>query len=314
MMHYKKGKNVEEELSQEQIPIEVLPEQFLWMHVKGGSAVTNLVEYAKKTLEEGSHRSVVWSGSDGGVGKTISCAEILKRHFELHQVTRICYRKVEEYWDPQEDGLEQIVAKRNIPCVHILTSLDEIDPTVPGYQHSKTHGGFWTGSGLSSAESPRKRPQGQRPKETGDKKGNYFTGPQLKKKVNRHYSNGDDISGPSNGGNRQQNNSHKGKGTQRPNDAAGDGAGSSRSKGKPRDRDKRRNPNATEVGESGDGTMKKGSEGVGGGRRDRKKSEKEGNQANDVKMDTSADTASRQENPTNEKGHHHGKDNAGGNS
>ncbi|XP_052892384.1 ribonuclease P protein subunit p25-like protein [Anopheles moucheti] len=303
MMHYKKGKNVEEELSQEQIPIEVLPEQFLWMHVKGGSAVTNLVEYAKKALEEGSHRSVVWSGSDGGVGKTISCAEILKRHFELHQVTRICYRKVEEYWDPQEDGLEQIVAKRNIPCVHILTSLDEIDSTVPGYQHSKTHGGFWTGSGLSSSESPRKRPQGQRPKEAGDKKGNYFTGPQLKKKANRHYSNGDDNSGPSNGGNRQQNNSHKGKTTQRPpKDAGGDGAGCSRSKGKPRDLDKRRNPNVNKkVGESGDGTFKKGSEGEGGGRRDRKKSEKEGKdyQGNVVKMDTGNDTA---------------KDNAGGNS
>lgn len=93
MMHYKKGKNVEEELSQEQIPIEVLPANFLWMHVKGGSDVKNLVDYAKKALEEGTHQSVVWSGSDGGVGKTISCAEIMKRHFELHQVTRICYRK-----------------------------------------------------------------------------------------------------------------------------------------------------------------------------------------------------------------------------
>lgn len=30
------------------------------------------------------------------------------------------------------DGLEQIVVKRNIPCVHILLSLDEIDPSTPG--------------------------------------------------------------------------------------------------------------------------------------------------------------------------------------
>uniref|UniRef100_A0A182RU02 DNA/RNA-binding protein Alba-like domain-containing protein n=1 Tax=Anopheles funestus TaxID=62324 RepID=A0A182RU02_ANOFN len=313
MMHYKKGKNVEEELSKEEIPIEVLPEQFLWMHVKGGSAVTNLVEYAKKALEDGSHRSVVWSGSDGGVGKTISCAEILKRQFELHQVTRICYRKVEEFWDPQEDGLEQIVAKRNIPCVHILTSLDEIDSTVPGYQHSKTHGGFWTGSGLSSSDSPRKRPQGQRPKEAGDKKGNYFTGPQLKKKANRHYSNGDENAGTSNGANRQQQNARKGK-DNRQKDADGDGAGSSRGKGKPRDGDNRKNPNATEVGENHggtEGTSKKGTGGVGGGRRDRKKSEQE---RKEVRMDTSDNTASRQEAPSNEKGQYHGKDNAGGDS
>lgn len=34
MMHYKKGENVEEELTKESIPIESLPSEFLWMHVK----------------------------------------------------------------------------------------------------------------------------------------------------------------------------------------------------------------------------------------------------------------------------------------
>lgn len=92
-MHYKKGKNVEEELTKEQIPIEVLPGQFLWMHVKGGSRIFNLVEYAKKALESGDQRALVWSGTGGGIGKTISCAEIMKKDFELHQITRVCYRK-----------------------------------------------------------------------------------------------------------------------------------------------------------------------------------------------------------------------------
>lgn len=254
MMHYKKGKNVEEELSQEQIPIEVLPKHFLWMHVKGGSAVQNLIEYAKKALEEGTHRSVVWSGSDAGVGKAISCAEILKRHFELHQVTRICYRKVEEFWDPQEDGLEQIVAKRNIPCVHILTSLDELDPQTPGYQHSKTAGGFWTGAGLGvPSETPRKRPQGQRSKEAGgeNKKGNYFTGPQLKKKPNRHYANGDGNGtagkGGGGGGNRQQNNAQQGKGRPK-GDGAGGAGPSQNSKGKGGNKKKFNNAEGAEGG------------------------------------------------------------------
>lgn len=182
-MHYKKGKNVEEELTKEQIPIECLPGQFLWMHVKGGSAIFNLVNYAKKALEAGEHRAVVWSGTGGGITKTISCAEIMKKDFELHQVTRVCYRKVEEYWDPQQEGLEQIVATRNIPSIHILMSLDELDPKTPGYQHSKTRTTFWLESDPAGAAKG------------GPRKGsNYFTGPQLKKKPNRNY--GDEQSGP----------------------------------------------------------------------------------------------------------------------
>ncbi|KXJ73336.1 hypothetical protein RP20_CCG016040 [Aedes albopictus] len=182
MMHYKKGKNVEEELTKEQIPIECLPGQFLWMHVKGGSHIFNLVNYAKKALESGEHRAVVWSGTGGGIGKTISCAEIMKKDFELSQVTRVCYRKVEEYWDPQQEGLEQIVATRNIPSIHILMSLDEIDPKTPGYQHSKTRTTFWLESDPAAKGGPRKG-------------GNFFTGPQLKKKPNRNY--GDDKGGSS---------------------------------------------------------------------------------------------------------------------
>lgn len=46
---------------------------------------------------------------------------------------RMYFRSNEEYWEPVVDGLEEIVVKRNIPCVHILLSLDEIDPTTVGY-------------------------------------------------------------------------------------------------------------------------------------------------------------------------------------
>jgi ribonucleases P/MRP protein subunit RPP25 len=93
MENYKKGKNVEEELTQDRIPIEVLPEKFLWMHVKGGTKVGNVVEFAEKAMKAGEHRAVVWSGSGGGVQKTISCAEIMKRNFKVHQVTRLVYQK-----------------------------------------------------------------------------------------------------------------------------------------------------------------------------------------------------------------------------
>lgn len=92
MENYKKGKNVEEELTKETIPIEELPDNFLWMHVKGGTKVPNVVEFAEKAFKSGEHKSVVWSGSGGGVPKTISCAEIMKRNFKLHQVTRLAYQ------------------------------------------------------------------------------------------------------------------------------------------------------------------------------------------------------------------------------
>uniref|UniRef100_A0A2M4AL47 DNA/RNA-binding protein Alba-like domain-containing protein n=1 Tax=Anopheles triannulatus TaxID=58253 RepID=A0A2M4AL47_9DIPT len=298
MMHYKKGKNVEQELSQDQIPIEVLPEQFLWMHVKGGSAVSNLTEYAKKALTDGSHRAVVWSGSDGGVGKTISCAEILKRDFELHQVTRICYRKVEEFWDPQQEGLEQIVAKRNIPCIHILTSLDAIDPATPGYQHSKSPTGFMLGTSETTDGTPgggRKRPQHQQQQQggqrkargEGDKKGNYFTGPQLSKKPNRHYTNGrqgggggddndNDDGAPRNNGQQHQQrrrDTSAGKGKNVKDGAAGGGGeGSKKKSGKPRDGNRRKPNDAANEGA--------------GPSRDRRENRKEAVE-NVEKMDTS---------------------------
>lgn len=35
MMNYRKGRNVEEELTRNDIQIENLPDDFLWMHVSG---------------------------------------------------------------------------------------------------------------------------------------------------------------------------------------------------------------------------------------------------------------------------------------
>jgi len=145
MENYKKGKNVEEELTEDRIPIEILPEKFLWMHVKGGTKVSNVVEFAEKAFNSGKHRSVVWSGSGGGVPKTISCAEIMKRNYELHQVTRLVYQKIEEYWDPLLKDLDPIVVTRRVPAIHIFLTLDTLDPKIPGYQKAKAPTTFWPG-------------------------------------------------------------------------------------------------------------------------------------------------------------------------
>lgn len=53
----------------------------------------NVIDFAKNAFDTKEHRSVVWSGSGGGVTKTVSCAEIMKRDYELHQITRLTYQK-----------------------------------------------------------------------------------------------------------------------------------------------------------------------------------------------------------------------------
>lgn len=95
MLNYRKGTNEMEEPNRDDIPIENLPANFLWMHVKGGTKVTNVVPHARKAFEAGEHRAVVWTGcGSGGVGKSISCAEIFKRDQpNMYQVTRLCYQK-----------------------------------------------------------------------------------------------------------------------------------------------------------------------------------------------------------------------------
>ncbi|XP_021189600.3 ribonuclease P protein subunit p25-like protein [Helicoverpa armigera] len=136
MENYSKGKNVEEEIERSKIPIKDLPENFLWMQVKGGSKMTNLLSHASGILEDKAATAVVWSGSGAAISKAISCAEILKKQFSIeHQVTKLAYKMVEEFWEPKVDGLETLVVKRQIPIIHILLSVDPLpDTNQIGYQ------------------------------------------------------------------------------------------------------------------------------------------------------------------------------------
>ncbi|XP_064542893.1 ribonuclease P protein subunit p25-like protein [Drosophila montana] len=147
MMHYRKAENVEQELSKNDLPFQnCMPKthkDFLWMHVKGGTKVSNVIGYAQSALDKGEYRSLVWSGSGGGVVKTISCAEVLKRSHPLYQLTRMGYTSVEEHWKPQMDGLEEIIVNRQIPTLHILMSLDELPDGIEGVQNPNTTSDFW---------------------------------------------------------------------------------------------------------------------------------------------------------------------------
>ncbi|CAO1325186.1 unnamed protein product [Diamesa tonsa] len=211
MENYKKGKNVEEELTQEQIPIENLPEKFLWMHVKGGTKVPNVVEFAEKAFKDGVHRSVVWSGSGGGVTKTISSAEIMKRNFKVQQVTHLAYQKIEEYWEPVLKGLEPIVVTRQVPAIHILLSLDEIDAKTIGLQKSNEPTKFWL-----EPPPPGKQPTKQNEDYIYNK--NRKTNNKDRRERNG-YNNGQNGSGQapsSSNGQNKNNNNQKGNKSKKP--------------------------------------------------------------------------------------------------
>ncbi|KAI4461330.1 ribonuclease p subunit p25 [Holotrichia oblita] len=138
MENYQKGKNVEEPIVKENIPIKDLPEDFLWMQVRGGSKIRNLLSLAMEQFPEKQY--IVWTGFGQSVGKAITCAEIMKREHKqsLHQITRICYRLVEEYWDPITPGLDQLVVKRQLPMIHILLSCNPLNNDDYGYQGPNT--------------------------------------------------------------------------------------------------------------------------------------------------------------------------------
>ncbi|CAH0555264.1 unnamed protein product [Brassicogethes aeneus] len=134
MENYKKGKNVEEPLNRNNIPIPNLPNNFLWMQVRGGSKIRNLLTHALNEFPE--TKNVVWTGFGPSVGKAVTCAELTKREYNnrLHQITKLSHRQVDEYWDPLLPELDKLVVKRKLPMIHIYLSIDPINSKELGYQ------------------------------------------------------------------------------------------------------------------------------------------------------------------------------------
>lgn len=123
-----------EESTNTKVPIHNLPEKFLWMHVKSGTKIRNVLGYAMKEFP--SYNSIIWTGTGNGIAKTISCAEIFKRKYEnLHQVTKLCYVS-------SEKSKEDTVKAHRIPEVHILLTKDIKDTTELGYQAPGDSGRF----------------------------------------------------------------------------------------------------------------------------------------------------------------------------
>ncbi|XP_072748615.1 ribonuclease P protein subunit p25-like protein [Anoplolepis gracilipes] len=116
-----------EEPTSTKVPIDNLPKKFLWMHVKSGTKIRKVLDYALK--EFSNHNSIVWTGIGQGIAKAISCAELFKRKHEgLHQVTKLSYIESE---NPKKDITTET---QRIPAIHILLSKDIKDTTELGYQ------------------------------------------------------------------------------------------------------------------------------------------------------------------------------------
>ncbi|XP_056907084.1 ribonuclease P protein subunit p25-like protein [Takifugu flavidus] len=125
-------------------PIPGLAEEILHMRVKEGSKIHNLLRFATARMEaedanKASQRQVVFSGSGGGVTKTITCVELMKRRIGgLHQVSKLHYKTVTEIWERTQQGVPGLSVKKTVPAIWILLSKDPLDAQEPGYQPPQT--------------------------------------------------------------------------------------------------------------------------------------------------------------------------------
>jgi len=134
MENYEKGevKTVEDDLSSLGLDFHA---SVIHMKVSSGSKIKNLMGYALKKYKEPEVKQVTWNGSGLAVTKAISCAEIMKRKFkDIHQVNKVRYQRVEEYWEPKIPDLERLKVNRDIPAITILLSKEPLDESTPGYQ------------------------------------------------------------------------------------------------------------------------------------------------------------------------------------
>nr|XP_040018919.1 ribonuclease P protein subunit p25a [Gasterosteus aculeatus aculeatus] len=156
-------------------PIPGLAADFLHMRVKEGSKIRNLLQFATARMQEegrdssgASMRQVVFTGSGRGITKTITCVEILKRRVgDLHQVSKLYYKTVNEVWESPQQGAAGITLQRTFPAVCILLSKDPLDPQEPGYQppqmlsvsteDAERHGGLLRPAHSPSSQQADKR-------------------------------------------------------------------------------------------------------------------------------------------------------------
>ncbi|GAB1603180.1 ribonuclease P protein subunit p25-like protein [Argonauta hians] len=133
MENYTKGEVVT--LEDSRGPHLALQPNDIVMTVHYGSKIRNLIGLALSKMQDSNTKRLVWTGSGPAITKTISCAEIMKHKIEgLHQLNKLAYERVKETWLPKIKGLEKLIVNRDVPCISILLSKDQLDVDEPGYQ------------------------------------------------------------------------------------------------------------------------------------------------------------------------------------
>ena len=118
---YIKGKNEEELLHKDKLPISNLPEKFGWLEVTGSSNVKKCAD--KLWSMTGGDEVVVVSGSGPNTTKIVTLVEIIKRKYKVNVLNiEVGERIVKEYWDPKPEyeELESLVVTRRIPTIHVV--------------------------------------------------------------------------------------------------------------------------------------------------------------------------------------------------
>ncbi|CAB4008717.1 ribonuclease P subunit p25 [Paramuricea clavata] len=102
------------------------------IYVGNGSKVKAVISKALKILEE-SGEKVVLIGFGPTLNKTITCVEIIKRKKQdLHQNNKLFYKKMEDTWVPNQEGLDRLTVTRNVPAIKIVLSKTPLDENEPG--------------------------------------------------------------------------------------------------------------------------------------------------------------------------------------
>uniref|UniRef100_A0A914VPI7 C2H2-type domain-containing protein n=1 Tax=Plectus sambesii TaxID=2011161 RepID=A0A914VPI7_9BILA len=105
-------------------------------------------------------RKVLFAGCSEGIAKTISCVEVFKRQHksELFQLNKVCFRRTEEYWEPEIQGVDRLKVNRDVPVIFILISRDSLpDNETVGRQKSTEPLPSWIWSQSKSVVKKKKK-------------------------------------------------------------------------------------------------------------------------------------------------------------
>ncbi|XP_067144136.1 ribonuclease P protein subunit p25-like protein [Centruroides vittatus] len=128
-------------------------DDIICIKVKTGSKLQNILRFALKAFKDETNQQILFTGVGHAINKTITCAEITKRKFkDIHQITKINYKKVEEIWKPKIEELDSLKVIREIPAIYILLSKQPLNAEEPGYQAPGSSDAFWK----KSEDKPQK--------------------------------------------------------------------------------------------------------------------------------------------------------------